>query len=81
MRMTILMMGTCSPKINRGLLSRSEVVALINTLNRFTESLVAVNGFRKMWAEQDQGSQGKLLEETVEKLATESAAKVSRFVV
>ena len=45
----------------------------MNTLNRFTESLVAVNGFRKMWAEQDQGSQGKLLDETVEKLTTESA--------
>lgn len=55
-----------SPTINHSLLSRSEVVALVNTLNRFTESLVAVNTFRKMWAEKDDGSQGELLESTVE---------------
>ena len=67
-----------SPKLNHDLLSRSEVVALINTLNRFTESLVAVNGFRKMWAEQDQGSQGKLLEETVETLSHDRVPGVRR---
>jgi len=39
-----------SPYSNRNLLTRSEVVALINTLHRFAESLHAVNLFRGMWA-------------------------------
>ncbi|THH31787.1 hypothetical protein EUX98_g2413 [Antrodiella citrinella] len=39
------------PHLNANLLSRSEVVALINTLHRFSESLAAVNDFRKMWAD------------------------------
>jgi len=39
------------PASNSNLLSRSEVVALINTLHRFSESLVAVNDFRNMWTE------------------------------
>lgn len=39
-----------SPHSNRNLLTRSEVVALINTLHRFAESLHAVNLFRGMWA-------------------------------
>ena len=39
----------CSPHSNRNLLTRSEVVALINTLHRFAESLHAVNLFRGMW--------------------------------
>lgn len=38
------------PRSNRNLLTRSEVVALINTLHRFAESLHAVNLFRGMWA-------------------------------
>lgn len=53
------------PKINYNLLSRSEVVALINTLHRFTESLHAVSNFRKMWAEQEKSKQDVLLAETV----------------
>jgi ERO1-like protein beta len=40
-----------SPASNSNLLSRSEVVALINTLHRFSESLNAVGDFRKMWAD------------------------------
>ncbi|CAK5265701.1 unnamed protein product [Mycena citricolor] len=40
---------TLDPKVNSNLLSRSEVVALVNTLHRFSESLSAVEGFRKMW--------------------------------
>lgn len=51
-----------SPKINHNLLTRSEVVALINTLHRFTESLVAVNDFRKMWAREEHSRRGILLE-------------------
>lgn len=50
-----------SPKINHNLLTRSEVVALINTLHRWTESLVAVNDFRKMWAREAHSQKGKLL--------------------
>ncbi|CAE6478025.1 unnamed protein product [Rhizoctonia solani] len=40
---------TLDPQINPNLLQRAEVVALINTLHRFTESLHAVEKFRKMW--------------------------------
>lgn len=39
-----------SPKINPDLLQRSEVVALFNTLHRISESLAAVDDFRKMYA-------------------------------
>jgi len=40
-----------SPRVNPDLLQRSEVVALFNTLHRTTESLEAVDVFRKMYAE------------------------------
>ncbi|KAF9263349.1 endoplasmic oxidoreductin [Marasmius fiardii PR-910] len=39
------------PSTNHNLLQRSEVVALMNTLHRLSESLEAVNRFRKMWSE------------------------------
>ncbi|KAG6920288.1 hypothetical protein DXG01_005057 [Tephrocybe rancida] len=38
------------PHSNSNLLQRSEVVALVNTLHRFTESLEAVNKFRTLWS-------------------------------
>ncbi|WWC92854.1 uncharacterized protein L201_007815 [Kwoniella dendrophila CBS 6074] len=38
------------PKINPDLLQRSEVVALFNTLHRISESLAAVEEFRKIYA-------------------------------
>ena len=41
-----------SPKINPDLLQRSEVVALFNVLLRISESLSAVEDFRRMYAEQ-----------------------------
>ncbi|KAF8070640.1 hypothetical protein FPV67DRAFT_1488144 [Lyophyllum atratum] len=41
---------TLDPYSNANLLQRSEVVALMNTLHRFVESLVAVNKFRSMWS-------------------------------
>ena len=41
---------TGSPKVNPDLLQRSEVVALFNTLHRISESLSAVDDFRKMYA-------------------------------
>ncbi|KIP04225.1 hypothetical protein PHLGIDRAFT_129668 [Phlebiopsis gigantea 11061_1 CR5-6] len=50
------------PKINHNLLTRSEVVALMNTLHRFTESLVAVNDFRKMWAREAHSQRDRLLD-------------------
>ncbi|KAF9075420.1 hypothetical protein BDP27DRAFT_1257115 [Rhodocollybia butyracea] len=39
------------PHTNANLLQRSEVVALVNTLHRFSESLEAVNQFRQLWAD------------------------------
>lgn len=59
-----------SPKLNQNLLTRSEVVALMNTLHRWTESLVAVSEFRRMWAKEEHAKQGILLE------SVEGAAKV-----
>lgn len=50
------------PKLNHDLLTRSEVVALMNTLHRFTESLHAVNEFREMWQREEAPQKGKLLE-------------------
>ena len=38
-----------NPRKNTNLLQRSEVVALFNTLHRFSESLQAVDTFREMW--------------------------------
>ena len=45
------------------MLHRSEVVALINTLHRFSESLEAVNDFRTMWAETSARDSAKLIQE------------------
>ena len=42
-----------SPQTNHDLLQRSEVVALINTLFRFSESLKAVDDFRRIWRNLD----------------------------
>jgi ERO1-like protein beta len=64
-----------SPKTNPNLLQRSEVVALINTLHRLFESLHAVRGFRKMWANTDKEVSEKLLRHA-EKVA-DAAGKVS----
>lgn len=52
---------TFSPKTNPNLLQRSEVVALFNTLHRISESLEAVEGFRKLYAD-TQRAEGKRLE-------------------
>ncbi|KDQ21603.1 hypothetical protein BOTBODRAFT_50204 [Botryobasidium botryosum FD-172 SS1] len=41
------------PKKNPNLLQRAEIVALINTLHRFSESLHAVDVFRGMWAKDE----------------------------
>ena len=54
------------PKVNHDLLTRSEVVSLINTLHRFTESLHAVNNFRVMWQEAEKSKQEVLLDSTAQ---------------
>ncbi|KDQ57844.1 hypothetical protein JAAARDRAFT_130189 [Jaapia argillacea MUCL 33604] len=59
------------PKSNLNLLSRSEVVALVTTLYRFSESLHAVNDFRRIWAETNSADASRLIEE-VEKATTPS---------
>lgn len=40
-----------SPRLNQNLLSRWEIVALLNVLHRFTESLHATEDFRRLWTE------------------------------
>jgi len=48
---------------------RSEVVALVNTLHRFSESLEAVNQFRKLWSESSATETEELIQEA-EKVTT-----------
>lgn len=67
-----------SPKLNHNLLSRSEVVALINTLHRFAESLHAVNEFRDMWQREETAQKGKLLEK-VDEASSVSASHCSEL--
>lgn len=52
-----------SPRLNANLLQRSEVVALINTLHRFSESLHAVDVFRRLWRESSVEESAKLVQE------------------
>src|SRR6266403_261851 len=52
-----------SPRLNANLLQRSEVVALINTLHRFSESLHAVDVFRRLWRESSAEESAKLVQE------------------
>lgn len=42
-------------KTNPGLFERSEIIALVNTINRFSESLRAVDKFRKMYQAKTRG--------------------------
>jgi hypothetical protein len=42
-----------NPRVNKNLLQRNEIVAMINTLHRFSESLHATEEFRKMWQERE----------------------------
>jgi hypothetical protein len=46
-----------SPKRNPNLLQRSEIVALINTLHRISESLQSVEVFRKLYAQTQEETQ------------------------
>ncbi|KZT43616.1 endoplasmic oxidoreductin [Sistotremastrum suecicum HHB10207 ss-3] len=64
---------TLSPTSNPNLLQRTEVVALMNTLHRFSESLRAVDHFRKMWSERVRNSQAtEWPEENVESTSSNS---------
>lgn len=65
----------CSPHTNANLLQRTEVVALINTLHQFNESLAAVEEFRKLWREASAADTEKLIRDA------EDAAKRVRFVL
>ncbi|KAF8813771.1 endoplasmic oxidoreductin [Phlegmacium glaucopus] len=53
-----------NPQTNHDLLQRSEVVALINTLFRFSESLKAVEDFRHMWRNLDSSNAQAIVTET-----------------
>ncbi|KAF5351640.1 hypothetical protein D9756_007549 [Leucocoprinus leucothites] len=53
-----------NPRMNPDLLHRSEVVALFNTLFRFSESLKAVDDFRNEWQELDKEESEKIITET-----------------
>jgi ERO1-like protein beta len=51
-----------SPYKNRNLLQRSEVVALFNTLHRFSESLHVTDVFRDMWKESNADATSSILD-------------------
>jgi len=51
------------PRLNANLLQRSEVVALINTLHRFSESLHAAEVFRRLWRESSGEESAMLIRE------------------
>ena len=66
-----------SPRHNSNLLSRAELVALVNTLHRLSESLYYVNSFRKMWAETDKLEEQRLLKGAEQLVSDGDSAKVS----
>jgi len=53
-----------SPSTNPDFLHRSEVVALFNTIFRFSESLKAVDSFRSEWQGLDKHESQKIIDET-----------------
>ena len=65
-----------SPRHNSNLLSRAELVALVNTLHRLSESLYYVNSFRKMWAETDKLEEQRLLKGAEQLVSDGDSAKV-----
>jgi hypothetical protein len=74
-----------SPKTNPNLLTRSEVVALINTLHRLSESLHAVRIFREMWAQTGDEDSERLIRDaekaasTVGEVRSESLTWIALF--
>lgn len=77
---TVLLTCDGSPQLNSNLLQRSEVVALINTLHRFSESLEAVEQFRRMWSEISTEDSEQLIVEA-EKVEADKAATSGRVSV
>ncbi|KZT08353.1 endoplasmic oxidoreductin [Laetiporus sulphureus 93-53] len=65
------------PRLNQNLLQRSEVVALINTLHRVSESLAAVNDFRKMWSGTDTQEEARLIKAAASTATSASKAQRS----
>ncbi|PCH43784.1 endoplasmic oxidoreductin [Wolfiporia cocos MD-104 SS10] len=65
------------PAANQNLLQRSEVVALINTLHRISESLAAVDEFRRMWAETGVEEEARLIENAASAAGTSPQARHS----
>ena len=63
---SVLLIIVHSPRTNVNLLQRSEVVALINTLFRFSESLSAVEHFRQMWRALDEPSSQRIVSAAVQ---------------
>ena len=61
---SVLRINYPSPQTNHDLLQRSEVVALINTLFRFSESLKAVDDFRRIWRNLDSSDTQIIVTET-----------------
>ncbi len=68
-----------SPKANANLLSHTEVVALINTLHRFSESLRYVDDFRQMWADTTEEQSQNLIHDA-EKAVIGHVSPFSSFV-
>lgn len=66
----ILLIWIPSPRLNANLLQRSEVVALINTLHRFSESLHAVDVFRRLWRDSSAEQSAKLVLEAEKAVKT-----------
>ncbi|KAF9523998.1 endoplasmic reticulum Oxidoreductin 1-domain-containing protein [Crepidotus variabilis] len=63
------------PTSNSNLLQRTEVVAMMNTLFRFSESLHAVEKFREMWRDLDETTTEKLVTEAEESAAPHPRSK------
>ncbi|KAL7425183.1 endoplasmic oxidoreductin-1 [Cryptotrichosporon argae] len=66
------------PKVNPNLLQRSEVVALFNTLHRVSESLAAVEDFRRIYAETQAAEAVARRERAAHEHARESAEAAER---
>ncbi|CED82463.1 Endoplasmic reticulum membrane-associated oxidoreductin involved in disulfide bond formation [Phaffia rhodozyma] len=67
--------SSLDPAVNPNLLSRSEIVALMNTLHRFSESLQAVETFRQMYAKEKETAvekSSKFKEESSNSLTNQS---------
>lgn len=66
-----------SPKRNPNLLQRSEIVALINTLHRISESLQSVEVFRKLYAKTQEEGQNKAIA-SPEEAGREASSRVNQ---